>query len=109
VNRPACIYCFSSINSPRLPIKICRTGRVAMTSAYRAYLRSPVLINAPLSVRSARSRVVVAGDAPLVVLYLPALSPPLKPLGPPEHAQQRLLLPVIELISEPDQATSSCL
>ncbi len=31
---------------------------------------------------SARSRVVVAGDAPVIVAYLPALRPPSNPAGP---------------------------
>src|SRR6202021_1097517 len=39
-------------------------------------------MSAPFSPKSARSRVVVAGDAPVMVLYLPALIPPLNPSGP---------------------------
>lgn len=35
---------------------------------YRACLRSPLRMSAPFSVKSAKSRVVVAGDAPVIVL-----------------------------------------
>lgn len=41
---------------------------LARFSAYRACLRSPVRTSAPFSVRSAKSRVVVAGEAPVIVL-----------------------------------------
>jgi len=57
-------------------------------SSYRAYLRSPVRISAPLSVRSAKSRVVVAGEAPVIVLYLLAFRPPLNPLGPSRNKRR---------------------
>jgi hypothetical protein len=48
------------------------------------------------STRSAKSRVVVAGEAPVILLYFPAESPPRKPSGPSRNAQKCLFLPRIE-------------
>ena len=39
-------------------------------------------MSAPFATRSVRSRVVVAGEAPVMPEYLPALRPPLNPSGP---------------------------
>ena len=55
---------------------------------YRALRRSPSRTNAPLATRSTRSRVVVAGDAPVMVLYFPAVSPPRNPSGPSRNMRR---------------------
>jgi len=43
---------------------------------------------APLATKSARSR-VVAGEAPVIVLYFAAEIPPLKPSGPSRNMRKR--------------------
>jgi hypothetical protein len=79
----------SSTNSPCSVSEIRGTGRGGTLNLYRAWRRSPSLINALFSVRSAKSRVVVAGDAPVIELYLPAVSPPLKASGPSLNIRRR--------------------
>jgi hypothetical protein len=59
--------------------------------------RSPSRTRAPLATRPAKSRVVVAGEAPVMDLYFPAERPPGNPSGPsPKHAQECPFLPLIE-------------
>lgn len=50
------------------PFLLCCFQPLARFSAYRACLRSPVRTSTPFSARSAKSRVVVAGEAPVIVL-----------------------------------------
>ena len=53
-----------------------------MFSAYRVCLSSPERMKAPNSTSPPKSRVVVAGGVPTMVLYFYALIPPAKPSGP---------------------------
>jgi len=63
----------------------------------------PSRTNAPFATRSARSRVVVAGEAPVIVLYFPAVSRLGTLRAFPEHAQECFFLPLIELPIQPIQ------
>ncbi len=64
---------------PVAPVTTGATGRSGIVRVARACRRSPVRTRASLTTRSARSRVAMVGDAPVTLLYFPAVSPPHAP------------------------------
>src|SRR3954447_10292265 len=65
---PGCARTYNGRTRPSFPIVTGATGRGGTFAKYRACRRSPSRRSAPRSTISARSRVAVAGDAPVIVM-----------------------------------------
>src|SRR4029077_15555360 len=75
-----------------------RTARSGTFRRYRAWRSSPSLVNAPFETRSDRSRVVVAGDEPVIAVLLSCTQADLEPLWAlAKHSQQRFRLSFVQL------------